>query len=164
MNRPHRIVRNLRALVLAPKHVLVANLHSQIYMCSVITMNEMSHASAIRPAWADEYPEFYKHQSSGLGELLRVDEFNVPYWSGYPTHVWIRASHPIIQCERRVLHDQSEMNALDKLLQKYDEINAREQEQCALESEKLFLLKQPRPFEIKFYEEAKSIFMSATVN
>ena len=120
----------------------------------------MSHASAIRPAWADEYPEFYKHQSSGLGELLRVDEFNVPYWSGYPTHVWIRASHPIIQCERRVLHDQSEMNALDKLLQKYDEINAREQEQCALESEKLFLLKQPRPFEIKFYEEAKSIFMS----
>ena len=52
------------------------------------------------------------------------------------------------------------MNALDKLLQKYDEINAREQEQCALESEKLFLLKQPRPFEIKFYEEAKSIFMS----
>ena len=123
----------------------------------------MSLASAIRPAWADEYPEFYKHSSSGLGELLRVDEFNVPYWSGYPTHVWIRASHPIIQCERRVLHDQSEMNALDKLLQKYDEINAREQEQCvkcALESEKLFLLKQPRPFEIKFYEEAKSIFMS----
>jgi hypothetical protein len=52
------------------------------------------------------------------------------------------------------------MNALDKLLQQYDEINAREQEHCFLESEKHLLLKQPRPFEINFYEEAKSIFMS----
>ena len=121
----------------------------------------MTHASPYRPAYADEYPEFYKHLTSGLGELLHVDEFNVPYWSGYPTRVWIKACHPMLQSERRVLQDQNKLNALDKLLKQFDDTNADEQEQCMVESEKQNLLRQCRAFDIDLYEEAKSIFMSA---
>ena len=99
--------------------------------------------------------------TSDLGELLHVDEFDVPYWSGYPNHVFLKPSHPIFKSERRTTCDGTELNALDSLLKQFDEINTREQDQCPLESEKLFLLKQPREFSIKVYEEAKSIFMSA---
>lgn len=99
--------------------------------------------------------------TSNLGELLHVDEFDVPYWSGYPDHVFLKASHPMFKSERKITHVVNELNALDKILKQFDEINAREQEQCPLESERSFLLKQSRPFKITFYEEAKSIFMSA---
>jgi hypothetical protein len=36
-------------------------------------MNEMSKASAIRPAWADEYPEFSERLSAGNGRNLFED-------------------------------------------------------------------------------------------
>lgn len=70
----------------------------------------------------------------------------------------------MLQSERRVLQDQNELNALDKLLKQFDDTNADEQEQCMVESEKQNLLRQCRAFDIDLYEEAKSIFMSAQTN
>ena len=112
----------------------------------------------IKPAWADQYPEFYQAVTSGNGDLEFVDEFDVPYWSRL-NYVSLKVSHPIFKAERRFIHNPQEMNSLDRLLKAWDEINAREVSLCEDPEWKYLLPRQPRSFPKKLYEEAKEIFV-----
>ncbi len=110
----------------------------------------------VRPMWADEFPEFDQALKQVDGDLEFVDEFDVPFWSGV-NYVSLKASHPMFSRskQRGVLYEK---NALDNVLESWDEINDCEQKRCQVTEWKTLLLKQPRKITKETYEEAKRIF------
>ncbi len=111
----------------------------------------------MRPMWADEFPEFYQALKRGDGELDHVDEFDVPFWSGV-SYVSLKASHPIFRSKRGV-RGARETDALDEVLESWDDINDCEQRRCQDTVWRALLLKQPRKFTKETYQKAKSIFL-----
>ena len=119
-----------------------------------------------RPAWADEYPDFYNMIMSYCGDLQEVDEFNVPFYSNL-SYVTVKRSHPIFCNQSPEI--QSFIQFLDPELRKgYDSFNKQSAQNdvmasaCSIEGQAEYLRRSPVCIRKEMYIQSKTNWASFT--
>ena len=118
-----------------------------------------------RPAWADEYPDYYNMIMNQFGQLEHVDELNVPFYSDV-TYVTLKQKNILfsesVRASLIAASDESDTQ-LKAFYDKYDSTISEYQQMAATSCTPELILPQPVSINKDLYTHCRSKWESLTI-